>query len=412
MVTTATPVTQPGWLSRLRVYVVIVLVVDTVIAALITGLAPMRSTFFENFVYSQAIGLTILSLTAAPTLAMRNGGPRRRPLLLGAFAVAVPIGFIIGSELASRMLGVPSLLSPQNRGSGFFGGIVLVTIVASLACSTFFWTRERLGALQLEAARERERAAAERERAEAASRQATEAHLGLIRAQLEPHMLFNTLANLRSLIIVDPPRAQRMMDRLISYLRATLSASRHETVPLGAEFALLRDYLELIAIRMGPRLRYSLDLPAALADEPVLPMLLQPLVENAVRHGLEPAVDGGRIDVRASADDAVLRLVVEDTGVGFSGEARSTRGSGFGLEQIRERLRTAHGDLAGLAIASPRPAFVAAGDATVMGGEADDEGPGVRLELTLPRARAAGAVEPRRTPPAATTARPSPTATS
>ncbi len=384
MTVQAAPTTAPRrWLRRLLNYVVIVVLADTAIAAMLTGLSPMRSTFLENFVFSQSIGLSILMLTAAPTLAMSDSGARRRPLIFGALALAVPIGFVLGSELASRLLGVPSLLlSDNNRGSGFLGGIVLVTILASIACSTFFWARERLAALHLEASRERERAAAERERAEAASRLATEAHLGLIRAQLEPHMLFNTLANLRSLITIDPPRAQKMMDRLISYLRATLSASRRDKVPLSAEFDLLRDYLELIAIRMGPRLRYGLDLPPLLGGEPVLPMLLQPLVENAVRHGLEPAVDGGRIDVSATADDGSLRLVVEDTGRGFDAARPPSAGGGFGLEQIRERLQTAYGEAASLVIQSPRP--LAPSD-----GSAAGQGPGTRLVLTLPRSRQA-----------------------
>jgi sensor histidine kinase YesM len=173
-------------------------------------------------------------------------------------------------------------------------------------------------------------------------------------------MLFNTLANLRSLMTVDPPRAQLMMDRLISFLRATLAASRHDETTLRAEFDLLRDYLELIAIRMGPRLTFSLDLPAHLASIPVLPLLLQPLVENAVRHGIEPAIDGGRIDVRATFDGGRLELVVEDTGVGSrpasSGIPAQADAAGhvggFGLSQIRERLRTAYGTAASLSIES------------------------------------------------------------
>ncbi|MET0509936.1 MAG: histidine kinase [Burkholderiaceae bacterium] len=389
------PTPAPGRLSRLLNYLVVVACANTVIAALLTGLSATKGPFFVNFVYSQSIGLSILALTVGPVFALRRERSPGRPLLLGVFAIAVPLGFLIGSELASWMLGLPSLLFRQDLDRGVFAGIVLLTILAATGCSTFFWTRERVAALQLEAARERELAGAERMRAEAASRQATEAQLGLIRAQLEPHMLFNTLANLRSLITTDPPRAQRMMDRLISYLRATLSASRHDSVPLAAEFELLRDYLELIAIRMGPRLRYTLDLPPALAGEPVLPMLLQPLVENAVRHALEPAVEGGTIEVCATADGATLCLVVEDTGVGFDGRARSS-GGGFGLEQVRERLRTAHGDAAGLVIESPRP-MTAAGQA-----------PGARLVLTMPRALSPAAEAPLIAPSRTTAQMPGP----
>jgi LytS/YehU family sensor histidine kinase len=128
----------------------------------------------------------------------------------------------------------------------------------------------------------------------------TEARLKLLEAQLEPHMMFNTLANLRVLIATDPPRAQAMLDHLIAYLRATLGGARAALHPLADEFARLADYLEIMAVRMGPRLAFALDLPEALRGVPVPPLLLQPLVENAIRHGLEPQVAGGHIGVRAS----------------------------------------------------------------------------------------------------------------
>src|SRR5258706_5522010 len=116
-----------------------------------------------------------------------------------------------------------------------------------------------------------------------AHKHASEARLKLLETQLEPHMLFNTLANLRALIAVDPQRAQTMLDHMISYLRATLSASRTATHSLQAEFERLRDYLELMTIRMGPRLAYSLELPPDLAQHPVPALLLQPLVENSIQ---------------------------------------------------------------------------------------------------------------------------------
>ena len=153
-------------------------------------------------------------------------------------------------------------------------------------------------------------------------------------------MLFNTLATLRALIGVDPPAAQHMLDRLNAYLRATLNASRHTAHPLSAEFARLDDYLNLMALRMGPRLQVSLDLPEDLRDVPVPPLLLQPLVENAIQHGLEPRVDGGQLRVRAWVEGDHLQLEVADTGVGFApDEVRPDR---FGLTQVRERIATAY----------------------------------------------------------------------
>jgi LytS/YehU family sensor histidine kinase len=160
-------------------------------------------------------------------------------------------------------------------------------------------------------------------------------------------MLFNTLANLRVLVATDPPRAQAMLDHLIAYLRATLGASRGTLHPLADEFARVADYLALMAVRMGPRLAFTLDLPESLAQASVPPLLLQPLVENAIRHGLEPQVEGGRIDVQARLlEDARIQLAVRDTGAGLTGaglNGGAPDGSGFGLQQVRERLATLYG---------------------------------------------------------------------
>jgi hypothetical protein len=159
--------------------------------------------------------------------------------------------------------------------------------------------------------------------AEQALRQAAEARLSLLQAQLEPHMLFNTLAN----------------------LRATLGGSRSTEHALGEEFARLRDYLALMSIRMGPRLQYTLELPEELAQVPVPPLLMQPLVENCIRHGLEPKLEGGHIAVRARRiDGCLLELTVADNGMGLDSGAPALPGSRFGTAQLRERLASRYGD--------------------------------------------------------------------
>ena len=188
----------------------------------------------------------------------------------------------------------------------------------------------------------------QRERALEMRKQATEARLKLLETQLEPHMLFNTLANLRALIATDPPRAIQMLDRLNDYLRATLRGSRTDAQSgahtLADEAARLRDYLELMAVRMGPRLSHSFDLPDELRNHPVPPLLLQPLVENAIRHGLEPRIEGGRITVRARHDGRQLLIEVVDTGIGMAAaDAAHTGDGGFGIAQVRERVASMPG---------------------------------------------------------------------
>jgi LytS/YehU family sensor histidine kinase len=194
-----------------------------------------------------------------------------------------------------------------------------------------------------------ERLSHARAEAEAARRAAAETQLKLLESQLEPHMLFNTLANLRVLIASDPARAQAMLDRLIAFLRATLGASRSTLHPLATEFERIADYLALMQVRMGTRLHTQLQLPPELQAAAVPPLLLQPLVENSIKHGLEPKVGGGRIEVSARRDGAMLELAVRDSGVGLD-DGASAAGSSFGLQQVRERLRALYGERASLTL--------------------------------------------------------------
>jgi LytS/YehU family sensor histidine kinase len=135
-----------------------------------------------------------------------------------------------------------------------------------------------------------------------------------------------------------------MLDHLIDFLRATLQHSRSADAShsLAQEFARLDDYLALMAIRMGPRLHYQLDLPPALASQPVAPMLLQPLVENSIVYGLEPLVAGGELTVRARQQDETLIITVADSGAGYTAGPQDAA-TGFGLQQVRERLHTLYG---------------------------------------------------------------------
>lgn len=169
-----------------------------------------------------------------------------------------------------------------------------------------------------------------------------EARLRTLQAQIEPHFLYNTLANVVSLIGSEPDKAKHMLERLIDFLRASLSASRAERATLGAELDLAAAYLDLLAVRMGARLRWRIEAPDHCRALPIAPMLIQPLVENAIMHGLEPKVDGGEIVVRASCAAGVLRIEVSDDGMGLAAAAPRP-GGGVGLSNLRERLRSLHG---------------------------------------------------------------------
>jgi len=301
-----------------------------------------------KFVYSQAIGLSIWFIIDGGRLLLRpnrqTGWPtaRRATVLI---VVGVLAGYTIGTVIGDAYCGCSSwelgAFAPRRLALTLFG-----TALAASVAIYFFHSRGH----------------AEYQRAQlaASERDATLAKLTLLQSQLEPHMLFNTLANLRVLITLDPPRALAMLDHLIAYLRATLSASRSNAHALAAEFERVDDFLALMSVRMGERLRTGFSLPAELREIAVPPLLLQPLVENAVKHGLEPKVEGGRIEVRAERAGDQLCLTVRDTGVGLvpagvigaapDTTAKPSSGAAFGLQQVHERLQVLYGDRAALTL--------------------------------------------------------------
>ena len=300
--------------------------------ALVIGFALWASRGFDKYlteqmVYSFAIS-TLIWLFAD------IGGM----FVLGKSKIRFPYGkrkivFLIASIAGGYILG--TLFGDWYSGwstwrgleTNRFIGMTLLSFAISIGFVGYFYLQERYKQVQLLAA---------------------EAQLKLLESQLEPHMLFNTLANLRVLISTDPARATTMLDHMVAYLRATLGGSRATMHPLQLEFDRLRDYLELMTIRMGPRLRYSLKLPPELAKHPVPPLILQPLVENAIKHGLEPKVEGGSIHVVARLEGEQVILEVNDTGVGgvsTSTHADSTAKQGFGLTQVAERLSNTYGAL-------------------------------------------------------------------
>jgi LytS/YehU family sensor histidine kinase len=196
----------------------------------------------------------------------------------------------------------------------------------------------------------------------------SEAQLRLLRAQLEPHMLFNTLATLRSLVDDDPKQAQTMIDQIIAYLRGALAASRVEATTLRSEFDQLHAYLQIMSLRMGPRLTYTLDLPNLLQVQAISSMLLQPLVENAIKHGVEPKVGDGWVGVVAKRTDQGLEISVTDSGVGLppggevapGGEAAKATSGSYGMLHVRERLKAVYGPAATLTLAALEPQGVRA----------------------------------------------------
>ncbi|HEY1130567.1 MAG TPA: sensor histidine kinase, partial [Roseateles sp.] len=200
--------------------------------------------------------------------------------------------------------------------------------------------------------------AAENAESEALKRQVVEARMAAMQAQVEPHFLFNTLASIDHLIEVDPPRASQMQKNLIALLRASMPTMREANAngavrDLGRELAVIRPYLEILKMRMEERLQTEIDVPEGLMSAEFPPMMIQGLVENAIKHGLEPKAEGGTLKVKAEIVHGKLAVTVADTGLGFGRAA--TSGTGVGLANIRERLQLLHGSKASVTVTENHP---------------------------------------------------------
>ncbi len=217
---------------------------------------------------------------------------------------------------------------------GDLGGVVLVILFAYLAAA-------KIVVRKVAQADAKVRTAVDTAEREAMERRLVQARLQVLQAQVEPHFLFNTLAAVDYLIETEPPRASQMQKALITYLRGALPQMREESSTLGREMRLIRSYLDLIKMRIEDRLQIEIAVPASLENAEFPPMVLQSLVENCVKHGIEPKTEGGRIRVAAGTTSGELWVEVSDTGVGTpDGDPLDapTAGTGIGLQNIRERL--------------------------------------------------------------------------
>ena len=333
-------------------------VVFTVFAMLFDREAQIWRVFWINFVIANCIGSLIhVGVDLGHRLlgdALHQQSFSVRALYYSSVTVAGVFG---GYWLGFTLL---RLSAPQQwvfSTQGAITVLVLSLMIASVLAA-FFYARERQ-------ARDEAAFQSERARVAAAERSAKIAELKLLEAQVEPHFLYNTLANVVSLIDTDPQVARHMVERLIDYLRRAALAATDTEATLGQQVELLRAYLDIIALRMGARLAFRIEVPAELMAVPLPPMLLQPLVENAIKHGIEPAIGGGEVVVCAKRVRDRLVLTVSDNGVSVRAD-QPADSTGLGLVNLRERLSTLHGAFAGLTI--------------------EDREPGTTVTVTLPMA--------------------------
>jgi signal transduction histidine kinase len=240
----------------------------------------------------------------------------------------------------------------HKQASTWFKSFVSLLVLALFAMKALVGGKKRAEAQTVTANEAVER--------ESMQRQLSEAKMQMMQAQVEPHFLFNTLASVEHLIETNPPRASAMQRSLIQYLRAVLPQMRDNALvtDLGREADMVKAYLNLLKMRMEERLTVDFQIPDGLRSAAFPPMMLQSMVENAIKHGLECKPEGGTLKVQAEVAHNKLRVIVTDNGVGFG--VMPSDGTGLGLPTIRERLKLLHGDRAQLLITPNQPSGVCA----------------------------------------------------
>jgi len=299
--------------------------------------------FLDTYKTCNAIGFSIWAAFEALRFAV---GASVAPLVL-AF-LAVPAGFVAGAKVAA-WAGSTDLISLIARDPAGSWRLLLGSLIIAIFATSFFIFFWRAEAVRADLQSERRRAAE-------ALQSETSAKLALLQAQIEPHFLFNTLANAQSVIQSDPQTAKRILENLNRYLRVSLGRTRRASSTLADEINVVSAVLTISAMRLGERLRYSISVPRALEDAQLPPLLLQPLVENALQHGIEPALNGGAIRIEASSDNDSLCLRVTDTGVGLNASSPE----GVGLGNVRARLSSLYGDRGRLTLYKHDPQGVVA----------------------------------------------------
>lgn len=313
-------------LSKLLPELGLVLSYNAAIGLFLTVVTPY--SLLTNLVYTQFIGMSIYAAVRGYCLLLDQPRPG-----LASTAIGIPLGGFVGFALASWTMGYT-----------LAGALATHPDVASISVATalmfgvlgvwHFHDEARMLEAQEEARAER----LQRMEQEAA---AARTELALLQAQIEPHFLFNTLSNIVGLIDTEPAAARRMLIDLTALLRTSLARTRRADVTLGEEIELLRAYLGIMAVRMGERLRWHIDTQPGTPDARLPPLLVQPLVENAIRHGIEPAAAGGELTIGCRREGDSLVIEVDNTGCPFV----PGPSVGVGLANVRRRLAACHGGL-------------------------------------------------------------------
>jgi sensor histidine kinase YesM len=320
--------------KRIRV----LLIADTLIALLLFALDTISGgsanrwlSLAANFIFCHAIGASIYFLIhLTEVLAVKNRW-KKLLWLIGIFIVSSWVGSLMAFGLFNFLF-EPNLEISRLK-SFFIGNPFLAAFFGALVLG-YFLLRDKFERVVAQLA--------EKEiNEQRLLRLKTKAELEALRAKVNPHFLFNTLNSIASLIPVDPAKAEEMVQKLSHLFRYTLDASNHDMMTLSGELALIREYLEIEKVRLGERLSFQIEMDAKLADISIPGLLLQPLVENSVKHGIAPAKSGGNLRIQCREQNGRCQIEIADTGKGFN---KLEVEEGFGLSGVRDRLALHYGN--------------------------------------------------------------------
>lgn len=317
---------------------VLFLLINTLIALFLSSI-NFGLGLKNNLIYSQCIGLAIaLSVRSSYRLVKKLRPVLQLAALFFVLAAGAVAGIILGNMLHSGVSPMQSWHDP------LFLRVFAMSLLFGTVISYLFISQKLLTEARAQAQEEKiQRLAGEK--------QALEMYLKLLQAQIEPHFLFNTLSNIHSLMATDPVIAEKMLLDLTGFLRASLAQSRQDTITVGEEMKMIRAYLDIFKIRMGNRLNYDIIVDEGVEHLTLPPMLIQPLVENSLTHGLEPLLDGGEITVHLFRKNDCLHIRVRDTGVGLQG----SRPPGTGTASVMERIAFLYGERGRVEYAENQP---------------------------------------------------------
>jgi sensor histidine kinase YesM len=317
-------------------------IILSVLIALFLTVVGISKPFLPNFVMSLSFGVSICTLVILLFQLLDPKQGRALPIIF-ILAASVVGGMIIGSQAGHFILRHFFSIVIDTQEGHYLKTVVMALVFGGTA-AYFFYSNARLKSVS---------ETVEKERANrlASEKAVLESNLRLLQAQIEPHFLFNTLSNVLSLIDTEPAKGKSMLTDLISYLRTSLSRTMPETTTLNQEITSIKAYLNIQQIRMGERLSFMIDVSDMIKEHPFPPMLLQPLVENAIKHGLEPSIEGGEILIKAVEENNLIRVEVLDTGSGFS----SGNETGVGIRNVKERIKLLYGEKGRFIIEENRP---------------------------------------------------------